>query len=303
MKAYIKVEDYAGKASLMRLNGLDDEMETPATALSTFVDAIQTYFNGILRAYYALVPDEEVLSIAAQDVVYQSSLHKALVTLGFTVGDETHYRGLWIPAPNLARFELVSGVGYRMDAASLTALLTAINTVSDTTHTIRQGVLEFREGRQSRPAAGGYLEMTDYLSRPCYLKVPDVSDVSKLATFAATLGAETTGFTTAGISKAIVLSKVGGLKTGDATEEEGYDDVALRYTCRFSWDESGNEKFMTLNAPALKSSSVITPSGADVTKRTVTQTCGDAIAAALTTLYGSGVRDLTFVEGRAKVEN
>jgi hypothetical protein len=303
MKAYVKFEDAAGKTSLMRLNGLDDEMTTPGTALGTFVTAIQTYFNAIAREYYVLVEDSTDLSIAAQNVAYQSSLHKGLVTLGFAVGDETHYRGLWIPAPNLLRFELVANVGYRMDAASLTALLTAINLASDTTHTIRQGVLEFREGRQAKPSEGGYLVMTDYLSRPAYLRIPDVSDKTKLATLAATLGAETTGFTTAGISKAVVLSKDGGVNTGDATEEDGYDSVALRYTMRFSWEISNKLHEMSLNAPALKSTSVITPSGADASKRTVTQTCGDAVATALTTLYGDTVRDLTFIEGRANVKN
>jgi hypothetical protein len=303
MKALIKVEDYAGQSTSMRLNGLDPGMATPGPALLTFVQAVQAYFNGLLSEYYALVPSEAALSIAARDAGYQSSLHKALITCGFAVNDETRYRGIWIPAPDLANFELVSGVGYRMTQAAGATFLTALNTVSDTTHTFRQGVLEFREGRQAKPGEGGYLEMQDFNGRKCYMKVPDVSDVALLATFAATINAVGSGFSTAAISKAVVLSRAGGVVSGTPTEESGYDSVALRAKLRFSWPESGVLKYMTLNAPSLKSTSLETAAGSDATKRAVTQATGDAIATALTTLYGSGVRNLTFVDGVSDVIN
>jgi hypothetical protein len=270
----------------------------------TCIQAIQTYFNGLLSEYYALVPDEAALSKAARNVTYQSSLHKALITCGFAVGDETHYRGIWIPAPDLANYELVSGVGYRMTQAAGAAFLTALNAVSDTTHTFRQGVLEFREGRQAKPGAGGYLEMQDYNGRKCYMKVPDVSVIADLATFADVINnGVDTGFSTAAITKAVVLTQAGGVVSGTPTEESGYDSVALRAKLRFSWPVSGKLRYMTLNAPTLKSTSLETASGSDAKKRAVTQACGDAIAAALTTLYGSGVRNLSFVDGYSDVVN
>jgi len=303
MQAHITVEDAAGQVSAMHLNGLDPGMTTPDTALLTLCTALQAFFNGLITVYYALVPDETDLTIPAKDVVYQSSMHKALITCGFAVADEQRYRGVWVAAPNLARFELVSGVGYRMTAADGTAFLTALNAVSNTVHTLRQGVLEFREGRQAKPGEGGYLKMVDFLNRTAYMRVPDVTDKAKLATFAATIGDAANGFTNCGISKAVVLTRSGGVRTGTPTVEEGYDSVALRSKLRFSWVDTGKQHFMTLNAPTLKSTSLEAGAGSDASKRRVTQATGDAIAEALTTLYGAAVRDLSFVEGLSDVIN
>lgn len=303
MKARLTLEDTAGQKTSMHLNGLAPAMATPGPALLAFASSIQPYFNGLISEYYASIPDEQVLSIPAQDVPYQSSLHKGLVTLGFALGDETRYRGVWIPAPNLLQYEIVSGVGYRMSAASGAAFLAAINTVSDTTHTFRQGVLEYREGRQAKPGEGGYLEMSDFNGRKAYMKVPDVSDKALLASFANTLGTAVTGYTTCGISKAVIMTLAGGVRGGAPTDETGYDSVGGRCKLRFSYPVGDKLAYFTLNAPTLKAAHIESGAGSDAKKRLVKQAAGDAIAAELTTLYGAGVRTVTFDTGYFDQDN
>lgn len=213
-------------------------------------------------------------------------------------GGSQQFGTLWIPNPDPAIFELITGVGYRLTAAAKTLLETSLSAASGLTISIVEGKPEYKE---SDAGIGGKndscLQFVDEAGNHSYMSFP-------LAASSALLIALGDAFNTDSITQSILDRSFFLAKTetdpGLPAATGAHDCVETRAYIKMQYVSGGKKRFQTIMIPAPISTNLeqnVGQRGWNVNKVT-----GDGIALAMTSFYGSANRTLTFVGSRVDIK-
>lgn len=301
MKGSLIFEDVKGKKTFTTLNGVDSTDLTALTKLQALALSVESYINPAVREYRINRPEVQRFPTTTQGDTdtYSSSVHKAIMSFDYLDGNETRYSQLWIPAPNVAHFEHMEEVGYRMNEMSANFVRDALIAASlVASFASRGGLIEYRSGRSGRPSEGAYVKWEDFHARQQYMTVPQVDDLGRLATFAEALRTGFGGvkFTNCALREVGIIRPEIGRRDAAADVQAGHDSVDLRAILNFSWVVGDKRRSMQLMLPGFKDEYLSKPVRRGK-RRNVRKVQGDAIALALTAFYGAGNRNLFFESG------
>jgi hypothetical protein len=296
MKGVLTLQDVAGKRTTMALTGLDPAATGMLVKLKTFAASIQPYLNAaIIEAKLLKRTTEAVLGQVATSNEYVSGMHKAFVNFFYSEDGEQKPLNLWIPAPEMVNFELVEDVGYRMTVAAGHTLQAGLRTATGLTDlTFSRGIVEYRNGKSTRPSETPYIKLVDANNRVQYMSVPAVTDLAKLKTFATSVLRGSPAFTNAAVIEVGVTVPEYEALTNTPQTEAHYDSIEQRATLKFEYAEGTTKKFMQLSFPAMYANAF---GARNDEKIPVKRAIGELIANSITTFYGSGVRKAAFVNG------
>jgi hypothetical protein len=302
MKGRLKFVDVFGQSTVITLSGLDEADANILPKLSSLSTTLRTYCNAAITEYGVSLPTITRLTgeNAALDP-YESTLHKGILRFSYVEDNEQKSSALYIPAPNGDGFDLIDGVGYRANAdwgQAVCDALIAASGIDDLEFV--NGVLEYIDGKSSKPTSGAYIKFQDINKRVQYMGVPGVTDISKLAAFSAALFEGTSDYSNAAMRELGFTEPRSATRNDTADTETLYDSVEGRAILNFGYIKGlYDKKTMTFTLPAAKKAIFADPPDAKNAK--VDKTVGDAIATALTTTYGAGVRFLKFESGERDV--
>jgi len=292
MKGRLKFEDVGGRATTIGLNGLDPADTNVMTKLNALATTLRTYTNCAITEYGVTVP--QITDITGENPttgVYDSSMQKGIIRFSYSENNENKSIALYIPAPNVAGYVWVDEVGYRVEEGTADAIRAALVTATGKTGlVVESGVIEYIDGKSTRPTDGAYIKFKDDFDRVQYMGVPEVDDLAKLAAFSAALFQGSSAYTNAApVQIGVMTPSIAYRSTDTPDTESGYDTVEWRGVFKFSYLTSANKrKIMSFTLPGLKDSLIF---GVGNKKDLyIEKATGDAIGVALATLYGSGNR-------------
>ena len=273
---------------------------TPTTAkILTLLTVLKTHINpGVFG--YSLKEWTEGAVTGTVDPAVGSNCDKALISFSYLdANDETQYGVMWLPNPDLAHFELVEGVGYRLLPASKLLLEASMSDASGLTVKITEGRLEYQEhdaGTGSKTAS--CLRFEDEVGNMTFMSFALATDSAALIAFGAALN--TDGMTKSKLEVSQFLEQTdvmcSPIVAPGIPEAGDWDCVETRAYLKFAYLEGGKKKFMQLMLPGIKQAGCELKAGKRGWK--VTKVVGDGVALALTGFFGAPQRTLRFVGSR-----
>lgn len=272
----------------------------PTTAkILTLLTVLKAHINpGVFM--YSLKEWTEGAVTGAVATAVGSNRDKALVSFSYVdAGGETQFGVMWLPNPDLAHFELVEGVGYRLLPASKVLLETSMSTASGLTIKITEGRLEYKEreaGNGSKNAS--CLRFEDSVGNMDYMAFGLATDSAALIAFGGALN--TDGMTQSKLEVSQFLEQTDVMC--DPTVAPGipaagdWDCVETRAILNFAYVAGGKKKHMKLMLPGIKQADCEYKTGKKGWK--VKKVVGDGVATALTGFFGAPQRTLRFVGSR-----
>lgn len=277
--------------------------DIPAASLPdmTKLLALATSLHSYSRAgvaSYALLEWTEGAMTTPLAAATGSNCDKAQINYKWIdAGGTQQYGTLWIPNPDPAIFELITGVGYRLTAAAKALLETSLSTASALTISIIEGKPEYKE---SDAGIGGKndscLQFVDEAGNHSYMSFP-------LASSSALLIGLGDAFNTDSITQSI-LDRSFFLEKTEAdpaivAATGAFDCVETRAYVKMQYISGGKKRFQTIMIPAPISTNLEQNQGQRGWN--VTKAVGDGVALALTSFYGAANRTLTFVGSQVDV--
>lgn len=300
MRAYLKFKDRGGIESLCWMRNL--VTSCTLAQVQAFANAMIT--NALTNAgivEYGLI---RLTSFSLDDGNPSSGScvkNKARCHFNYiNANGETVPIALWIPAPDMAMFEYIEGVGYRMVPLSGQAIrdglraMTGVSTIEFIT-----GILDYSEAEQGARSDNA-IEFEDADFNRCWMSVPQPVSMAALQTFAELITGESIASVRRGVYATPEVTVVPDTDPMSVpmSDDNGFDSVERRCTCKFAYVQGTRRKFMLLNVPAPRSVNLV--SGKDKPGYALAKASGDALAAAITALYGAGNRTVSFRSGRVK---
>jgi len=296
MKAYIRFQDVGGIQSSAWFKNMVNS--ATLAAVQTFAATIKFATNagikeyGVIRSYGFDISDGT--PDAESNVKNKARLHFNSVN----ENGETGLVSIWIPAPDMAMFENVEGVGYRVLQASGEAIRDALRTMTGITNlAYSTGILDYSESAKGNKSEN-CIEFLDVSGNKCWMNTPQPIIQAALSTFATFI----TGYSIAAAQRgnyvtteATVLLSTDPLAIPNA-DINGLDSVERRCAVKFVYVEGTHRKFMTMNLPAPASANLI--QGKDKKGYSLAVGTGNTMAVNLTAMYGIANRSLTFKNGK-----
>ncbi len=285
------------------------EAVAPTTVkLLALATSLHSYVNPGVQGYSLMEWEEDTVGSPLATAV-GSNCEKGQVNYSYVDADGiTQYGTMWIPNPDLALYELVEGVGYRMTAAAVALLETAMSTASGLTINIQQVKYEYKErefGSGVKNASS--LKFEDQIGNVVWMAFPLATDLAALQTFGAAMNAgdATNGFTKSICDRCVFLTETDAIcdpATAPGLPATGvWDSVEARAFVKMAYVEDGKKKFMQVILPGIKQTNCELKAGKKGWK--VTKTVGDGVATALTTFFGAANRTCRFVGSRVDVKD
>jgi len=295
--AEITFRDTAGIVTKTVLKNIPTASAPDLTKLLTLATALKAHSNAGIAGYSLLDWTETAHTSALTDAVGVNSL-KAALLVRYLVGSELISSLLWLPNPNPGGLEMVTGEGLRMTQATLDLLTASLTTLAGFDVTSVEGKVLTRNFSGNGSKSGDCIRFEDESGRLCYMGVPRAlaTSAAALATFATALETDLisqskiTGSFYVAVQEAQPDPTTGiGLAAADATNVI-FTPVETGAKVRLSYLVSQRRKYESLKLPAVHSADCDIAGG----KYKLDPTVGAAIAAALTTFYGSGNRTLAY---------
>jgi hypothetical protein len=296
MKAYLKFKDVGGIQSMAWFKDVVNSVAIGTVA--TFAALVKARSNAGLIEYGLIRSTGFDLSVGGIAGPESNVKNKARLHFNWiNANGETKNLALWIPAPDMAMFENVDGVGYRVLKSSGEAIRDALRTMTgipDLAFSV--GVLDYSESKPGTRSENS-IEFTDVVENKCWMAVPQPVSMAAMQTF----GSFIDGYSIAPIGRGVYSEpeNVVLLSTNPTaipnTDINGLDSVERRCTCKFMYIEGTRRKFMTMNLPAPKSANLV--QGKDKPGYALDIATGNGLAIDITALYGAGNRAVTFKHG------
>jgi hypothetical protein len=273
------------------------------------VTSLKGYINAGVKFHSLLEWDQGTVSGALAAAV-GSNCEKGQVNFSFLDSNEiTQYGTIWISNPNLANFELVDGVGYRMLPNVQNALQALMRTASGNVNlTIQQVKHEYKTrayGSGTRNAS--CLKFIDAIKNVVYMSFPMAIDKAALLAFGAALNTGVGGvpYTKSILNAGIFLTQTDIMNDPDETpgepESGAWDCVEDKAYVRMAYMDGTKKKRMQIMLPAIKQTNCELKVGTSGWK--VLKSVGGGVALALTSFFGSANRTLWFESSRVDVKN
>jgi hypothetical protein len=303
--AEIMFRDTANVLSKTALKGIPSASTVDMTKLLTFVTALKTYANAGIHAYTLLDWAKTVFTGDPPATIIGLNSIKSLVNIRFELDGETRYRNLWIPNPGMSTYGEITGVGFRMTPAALVLLSDGLTAMAGFDVQATEGKLTSKSWSQNRSKIAHSIEFQDSSSNSAFMSLPEalITDGAALDTFAGVLNDNE--FSRSAILASYFLTKTTalptpasgiGLAAADATLGE-FTSSKTMATAKLHWMIDEKKYFEKISIGGVKNSGCEKSGSAWILKKAT----GDAIAAALITLYGSGNRDMKFDESKVTV--
>ena len=303
--AEIMFADTSGVKAKTVLKAIPIASAPDLSKILTLVTAMKALSNAGIFAYSLLGWESAAFAGTVTPVGLNSV--KALINLQYMTSGVTYYRNLFIPNPGQDILEQVPGQGVRVTAAALTAITVALTASAGFAVTAVEGKIVVQNRKNNVSPHGSCIGYEDENKNTCYMTIPAglVTAATALVTLATAL--QTATVSASKTTKTAFLTKSEALP--DPTEGIGlpavdednilFGAVEARMRTSHSYVVSSNRKYEHVILPAPKYSECVL-SGKNY-KFTVV--AGEALAAALTTFYGSGNRALTYAGSKMKNPN
>jgi hypothetical protein len=296
MKAYLKFKDVGGIQSMAWFKDMANSVAIGTVA--TFAALVKARSNAGLIEYGLIRSTGFDLSVGGIAGPESNVKNKARLHFNWiNTNGETKNVALWIPAPDMAMFENVEGVGYRVLQASGEAIRDALRTMTGITDlAFSVGVLDYSESKAGSRSENS-IEFTDVVGNKCWMAVPQPVSMAAMQTF----GSFIDGYSIAPIGRGVysepesVILLSTNPTTIPNTDINGLDSVERRCVCKFAYIEGTRRKFMTMNLPAPVSANLT--QGKDKKGYSLDVATGNGLAIDITALYGSGNRTVSFKRG------
>lgn len=296
-KAYLKFKDVGGIETVTMLKDL---VNTRAIGdVQSFAQAVKLITNAGIVEYGLIQPQfgTGLVDAGAPGTPGSSVKNKARCAFQYiNANNEVKSIMLWIPAPDMAMFEYVEGVGYRMLALSGESIkdeLVALTGIAGITFI--NGTLDYSEAENASHTDNA-VEFVDYVGNRCWMSVPQPVSLATLATFADAITAESIAKVERYVYSQYNSVVVSGAMASPTTDENGFDSVERRARCRFRYIEGSRRKTMSMIVPAPLSTTLVNKKGKP--GYSLATNTGDTLAIAVTALYGNTNRNVSFRNGK-----
>lgn len=301
MKAYLKFKDIGGIQTITFLKGLVNSVaigavETFATAIKANGTNAGIVEYGLIRPQYGV----SLIDAGAPGTPGSSVKNKARCNFQYVDGnDEIRSISLWIPAPDMAMFEFVEGVGYRMVALSGETIKDALAALTGISNIVFiNGVLDYSEA-DTVAYGDNAIEFEDYVGNRCWMSVPQPVSLGALGTFADAIAGESIAKVGRYVYYNYQSVIVSGAMASPIADDNGFDSVERRAVCKFRYIEGTRRKTMSMIIPAPQSANLVNNKGKP--GYSLSTNTGDILALAVTSLYGSANRTVSFRSGKVKM--
>ena len=164
------------------------------------------------------------------------------------------------------------------------------------------GVIDYRESEKGA-RHGSCLQFKDASHNTCWMSVPEPDSAAALTNFQAILGPFSMCQCVDGVyeNPTVVVVPANDPLLDTTADVLGFDCVETRANMKFRYQAGTRKRTMSLTLPAIKSSCCEYGEGSD--GYNVGEVYGQAVALAITALYGSSNRNAKYKSGKVDVKN